>query len=82
MLVFSALAMPSFRSVKLRTRRANCAACGSDKQNVKIIEETDYVAFCGGDHPDWETAGLMPGKAGERISARVRLIFLKLFQLY
>ena len=77
MLVFSALAMPPFRSVKLRTKRANCPACGSDKDNSKIIEKTDYVAFCGGGQPDWETAGLVPGKADERMSAQVRLFFLK-----
>ena len=38
---------------------------------MKIVEETDYVAFCGGSHPDWETAGLVPGKADERMSAQV-----------
>ena len=77
MLIFSALAMPPFRSVKLRTRRVNCAACGSDKQSVKTVEETDYVAFCGGSQPDWETAGLLPGNSGERMSAQVRLVSLK-----
>ena len=41
-----------------------------------MIEETDYVAFCGGSEPDWEIAGLLPGKAGERMSAQVRLVFL------
>ena len=71
MLIFSALAMPPFRSIKLRTRRVNCPACGSDSQNAKMIEETDYVAFCGGVQPDWEAAGLFPGKAGERVSAQV-----------
>ena len=75
MLIFSALAVPPFRSVKLRTKRANCAACGSDKQNSKMIEETDYVAFCGGSEPDWEIAGLLPGRADERMSAQVRLVF-------
>ncbi len=77
MLVFSALAMPPFRSVKLRTKRADCAACGSDKENSKMVEETDYVAFCGGSQPDWETARLVPGKADERMSVQVRLVFLK-----
>lgn len=71
MLIFSALTMPPFRSVKLRTRRADCAACGSDKQNAKTVEDTDYVAFCGGGQLDWETAGLLPGKTGERMSAQV-----------
>lgn len=76
MLVFSALAMPPFRSVKLRTKRANCIACGSDKEDLKMIEETDYVAFCGGSQPDWEAVGLVPGKADERMSVQVRLVFL------
>jgi adenylyltransferase/sulfurtransferase len=42
-----------------------------------MVEETDYVAFCGGNQPDWETAGLLPGKADERMSAQVRLVSLK-----
>src|SRR5258707_1938862 len=77
MLVFSALAMPPFRSVKLRTKRANCTACGSNRGDPKMIEETDYVAFCGGSQPDWETAGLVPGKVDERMSVQVRLVFLE-----
>ena len=44
---------------------------------MKIVEETDYVAFCGGNQPDWEIAGLVPGKADERMSARVWSIPLK-----
>jgi len=42
-----------------------------------MIEETDYVAFCGGGQPDWETAGNVPGEADERMSVQVRLVFLK-----
>ena len=42
-----------------------------------MTEETDYVAFCGGSQPDWETAGLVLGKADERMSAQVRLVPLK-----
>jgi len=75
MLIFSSLAMPPFRSVKVRTRRENCVTCGPDKESATMIEKTDYFAFCGGSQPDWETAGLLPGKAGERMSAQVRLVF-------
>ena len=41
-----------------------------------MIEETDYVAFCGGSQPDWEAVGLVPGKADERMLVQVRLVFL------
>jgi len=40
-----------------------------------MIEGPDYVVSCGGGQPDWETAGLLPGKAGERMSAQVQLVF-------
>ena len=68
MLIFSALVVPPFRSVKLRMKRANCAARRSDKQNSEMLEETDYVAFCGGSEPDWEIAELLPGRTDERMS--------------
>ncbi|KAF8896487.1 hypothetical protein BD779DRAFT_1668265 [Infundibulicybe gibba] len=58
MLIFSALGMPPFRSVKLRSRNPACAACGAGSASV---EETDYVQFCGGPTPDWERRGLAVG---------------------
>ena len=64
-------------TLQIRTKRANCAACGSDKENSKITEETGYVAFCGGSQPDWETVGLVPAKADERMSTQVWLVSLK-----
>ncbi|KAH9028520.1 hypothetical protein EDB84DRAFT_1588903 [Lactarius hengduanensis] len=60
LLVYSALGTPPFRSVKLRKRRATCPACGTEGQKVGTIEDIDYVQFCGGDRPDWETLGLQP----------------------
>jgi adenylyltransferase and sulfurtransferase len=52
MLLFSSMAEPAFRSVRLRaTRRAGCAAC-SDSASVSAESLTegsmDYVQFCGG----------------------------------
>ncbi len=35
------------------------------------IEDIDYVQFCGGDRPDWETLGLQPGTAESRVTANV-----------
>lgn len=69
MLVYSALGTPPFRSIKLRKRRASCPACGTEGQKVGTIEGIDYVQFCGGDRPDWESLGLRPGTADSRITA-------------
>jgi adenylyltransferase and sulfurtransferase len=60
LLLFSALGLPPFRTVKVRGKRAQCAACGTEKREQGSIEETDYIAFCGGGAPDWEAKGLMP----------------------
>ena len=35
------------------------------------IEDVDYVALCGGERPDWVARGLISGKAGDRIYAKV-----------
>ncbi|KAI8061572.1 adenylyltransferase [Gongronella butleri] len=43
-LVFSALNTPLFRTVKLRTKKANCAICGDEPTIHQLI---DYVEFCG-----------------------------------
>ncbi|KAH9018492.1 hypothetical protein EDB85DRAFT_2075940 [Lactarius pseudohatsudake] len=69
LLVYSALGTPPFRSVRLRKRRATCPACGTEGQKVGTIEDIDYVQFCGGDRPDWETLGLQPGTAESRVMA-------------
>ena len=50
LLIFTAFGKPQFRSVRMRSRRAACAACSS---NANITRESltsgsvDYVAFCG-----------------------------------
>ena len=50
LLMFSAYSNPQFRSVRLRSRRIDCAACST---LATIVKETltrgslDYVAFCG-----------------------------------
>ncbi|KAK2795030.1 hypothetical protein FQN50_009809 [Emmonsiellopsis sp. PD_5] len=67
--LFSAYSTPAFRSIKLRPRRAKCAACSPQRT---ITAESlrsgsmDYVQFCGG------VVGSGGGalKAEERISAR------------
>ncbi|THH09745.1 hypothetical protein EW146_g8597 [Bondarzewia mesenterica] len=69
LLIYSALSFPPFRSIKLRTRRPMCPACGIDGQKVGTIEDVDYVQFCGGERPDWLRRGLVPGEAEARISA-------------
>lgn len=35
------------------------------------IKDTDYIAFCGGVRPEWETLGLMEGSPDMRIKAKV-----------
>ncbi|OSC98554.1 hypothetical protein PYCCODRAFT_1439250 [Trametes coccinea BRFM310] len=70
LLMFSALGVPPFRNVKLRSRRATCPACGVEGEKVGRIEETDYVAFCGGERPDWVSRGLVDGDSGKRIRAK------------
>jgi len=63
LLVFSALSTPPFRTVRIRGKRVDCAACGSEVHRRGKIEETDYVSFCGGNLPDWEQTGLVAGQA-------------------
>jgi hypothetical protein len=44
---------------------------------VGKIEDIDYVQFCGGPRPDWETLGLNPGSnTASRITANVSGVFL------
>ena len=72
LLMFSALSAPPFRSVKLRARRASCPACGEEGEKIGQIEETDYVAFCCGERPDWVSRGLVVEDPQKRIRAKVR----------
>ncbi|KAI9833485.1 MAG: hypothetical protein M1819_003643 [Sarea resinae] len=67
LLLFSAYTSPQFRSVRLRSRRPTCLACGP---HATITAESltsgslDYIQFCGVANP----AALL--SADERISAR------------
>ncbi|KAI0797876.1 hypothetical protein C8Q75DRAFT_709560 [Abortiporus biennis] len=71
LLIFSALSTPPFRSIKLRSKRPTCPACGVEGQKVGRISETDYVAFCGGDRPDWVSKGMVvEGRTEYRITAK------------
>lgn len=70
LLIYAALGVPPFRSIKLRKRRAACPACGTEGEKVGKVEDIDYVQFCGGPRPDWETLGLNPGSnTASRITA-------------
>ncbi|TFY53650.1 hypothetical protein EVJ58_g9335 [Rhodofomes roseus] len=73
MLMYSAFATPPFRSIKLRTRQPTCTACGTlhESEWAGKIDETDYVAFCGGPRPDWLARGVEGADDREkRISAK------------
>lgn len=69
LLLFSALSLPQFRSIKLRTRKPSCPACGVDGQKIGQIEDIDYLQFCGGERPNWEQRGLESGNS--RIGVQV-----------
>ncbi|KAG9315129.1 Rhodanese-like domain-containing protein [Chiua virens] len=69
LMLFSAMSVPPFRTIKLRERKQTCTACGVDGQRLGAIHEIDYVALCGGPHPDWQARGLVSGNPGDRISA-------------
>ncbi|KZT65865.1 hypothetical protein DAEQUDRAFT_746819 [Daedalea quercina L-15889] len=76
MLMYNALSVPPFRSIKLRSRRPSCPACGtiSPSECVSQINEQDYVAFCGGPRPDWVARGMEGAEDGEK---RIRAKDLK-----
>ncbi|KZT02882.1 uncharacterized protein LAESUDRAFT_814944, partial [Laetiporus sulphureus 93-53] len=70
MLIYSALSTPPFRSIRLRSRRPICPACGNEREKVGTIEEMDHVMFCGGERPDWVGKGLMEDRPGSRIRVK------------
>jgi adenylyltransferase/sulfurtransferase len=50
LLLFSAYSTPQFRSIRLRRRKANCAACSASATVTKeslLSGSMDYVQFCG-----------------------------------
>jgi adenylyltransferase/sulfurtransferase len=67
LLLYEALAAPPFRSVKLRTRRKDCVACG--EAPAADMNGIDYVHFCGGPRPDWVKLGLEGAAEGIRVRA-------------
>lgn len=67
MLMFSAYSSPQFRSVRMRSRRSNCAACSSHSNITRQSLENgslDYVAFCEATAP----VAVLP--AEHRVTAR------------
>lgn len=71
LLLFSALSPSPFRNVKLRAKRATCPACGVDRERTETIKDTDYIAFCGGQRPNWAVLGSQLGDPAKRIKATV-----------
>lgn len=54
LLIFSAYSSPPFRSIRLRSRRANCATCSANATvtlDTITSGSTDYVFFCGTTSP-------------------------------
>lgn len=54
LLIFSAYSSPQFRSIRIRSRRANCAACSAEATvtlDTITSGSTDYVFFCGSANP-------------------------------
>lgn len=50
LLIFSAYSNPQFRSIRIRSRRANCAVCSAEATvtlDTITSGSTDYVFFCG-----------------------------------
>lgn len=82
LLIFSALSSPQFRNIKLRSRRPTCPACGNEGEKIGSISELDYVAFCGGQRPDWVSKGMELGKnPGHRIRVQVGSVLAELSSL-
>ncbi|KAL1728212.1 hypothetical protein EV714DRAFT_215728 [Schizophyllum commune] len=69
MLLFSALAIPPFRSIKLRNRKPDCIACSNPDAPIDVAS-TDYVQLCGGPRPDWESLGMEVRDPALRIDAK------------
>ncbi|KAL4913298.1 hypothetical protein BDW62DRAFT_166760 [Aspergillus aurantiobrunneus] len=55
LLIFSAYSTPQFRTIKLRSRRPNCAVCSADASvTLESVRSglMDYVFFCGAVGPE------------------------------
>lgn len=44
---------------------------GIEDKKIGEIQAIDYVAFCGGERPNWEIKGMLDEGNGQRISAKV-----------
>ncbi|SAM01166.1 hypothetical protein [Absidia glauca] len=64
-LIFSALSNPMFRTMKLRSKKKECAICGDNPTITKLI---DYVEFCGAGADDKNITQSVLGP-NERVSA-------------
>lgn len=75
LLLFSALSLQPFRTIKLRSRSSTCPACGTDAAQKDLIADTDYVTFCGGQRPDWIHLGMQGSNDDiRRIGASVSVL--------
>lgn len=72
LLTFSALKPVPFESIKVRSSKPLCPACGTEGGGIGEIQKTDYVQLCGGPTPDWEQRGLVEGALGLRTNAKVK----------
>ncbi|KAJ7577079.1 hypothetical protein C8J56DRAFT_799308 [Mycena floridula] len=70
LLLYSALGATPFRNIKMRSRKPTCPACGIEGQRIGEIQSIDYVQFCGGSRPDWESRGLEEGDSQARIDVQ------------
>ena len=67
LLLYSALSLSPFRTIKMRKKQVNCVSCSSEASAALDVANTDYIAFCGGPTRDWVETGLIV--SGTRISA-------------
>lgn len=63
MLLYSCLSPMPFRTIKIRSRKPDCVACGVNGLKALDIQNMDYVSFCGGPRPDWEQRGSVGGES-------------------
>jgi len=70
LLIYSALAVPPFRTIKIRSKKPNCIACGEKAFGGALIDQADYLELCGTLAPDYEANGVVPGQPGHRIRAK------------
>lgn len=54
----------------MRARKPSCPACGDPDQRIGAVRDIDYVQFCGGARPDWESRG-MEGDSERRAYVKV-----------